>query len=167
MVQHNTKLTPAQVKQMFEKIVTDTVEMSPDEIDLHTSFANGLGLDSLDEVELLMKLEQEFQIQISDEETHALYGATIYEILEACVKYLVAAQRLTKQDADTLLRGGSVFNKKNTATTAVPKMPQQHTATNTKPQPQMVTIPKSLLDEYTATLKRANALAEQIKQYTK
>ncbi|MEM8778459.1 MAG: acyl carrier protein [Cyanobacteria bacterium P01_G01_bin.49] len=57
-------------QDLFEKvkaIVAEQLEVKPEEITPESSFANDLGADSLDTVELVMALEEEFSIEIPDE----------------------------------------------------------------------------------------------------
>ena len=57
-------------QEIFEKvknIVVDQLEVEPDRVTPEASFANDLGADSLDTVELVMALEEEFDIEIPDE----------------------------------------------------------------------------------------------------
>lgn len=50
-----------------KSIVADQLEVSEDEIKPESNFANDLGADSLDVVELVMALEEKFDIEIPDE----------------------------------------------------------------------------------------------------
>jgi acyl carrier protein len=50
-----------------KKIVIEQLEVNPDDVKPESSFANDLGADSLDTVELVMALEEEFDIEIPDE----------------------------------------------------------------------------------------------------
>ncbi len=50
-----------------KKVVVEQLEVSPDDVKPEASFANDLGADSLDIVELVMALEEEFDIEIPDE----------------------------------------------------------------------------------------------------
>lgn len=50
------------------KIVSDELNVSQDEITMETDIQTDLGADSLDAVELMMALEEEFDIQIPDED---------------------------------------------------------------------------------------------------
>ena len=55
---------------MFEKIrdlVSEKVGVEPDEIAMETSFADDLEADSITLFELVMSLEDEFDIEIDDE----------------------------------------------------------------------------------------------------
>lgn len=57
-------------QEIFEKvkgIVADQLEVDKEKVTPEASFANDLGADSLDTVELVMALEEEFGIEIPDE----------------------------------------------------------------------------------------------------
>ncbi|MEA5509291.1 acyl carrier protein [Crocosphaera sp. UHCC 0190] len=57
-------------QDLFEKvkaIVADQLEVKAEDIKPESSFANDLGADSLDTVELVMALEEEFEVEIPDE----------------------------------------------------------------------------------------------------
>lgn len=53
--------------EKVKKIVVEQLEVDPDSVTPEASFANDLGADSLDTVELVMALEEEFGIEIPDE----------------------------------------------------------------------------------------------------
>ncbi len=57
----------ASVEERVINIVSEQLGVSKDQIKHETSFVNDLGADSLDTVELVMELEEEFDIQIPDE----------------------------------------------------------------------------------------------------
>ena len=50
-----------------QKIVAEQLSVDLEEVKPEASFANDLGADSLDTVELVMALEEEFEIEIPDE----------------------------------------------------------------------------------------------------
>lgn len=50
-----------------KKIVIEQLEVDEEQVTEDASFANDLGADSLDTVELVMALEEEFDIEIPDE----------------------------------------------------------------------------------------------------
>ena len=54
--------------EKVQKIVCEQLGVSVEEVKLETSFIDDLGADSLDTVELVMAFEEEFKIEISDEE---------------------------------------------------------------------------------------------------
>ena len=49
------------------KIIVDRLGVEEAEVKLEASFKDDLGADSLDVVELVMELEDEFELEISDE----------------------------------------------------------------------------------------------------
>ncbi len=56
---------------VFDKvkdIIVDQLDVDEDEITLEASITEDLGADSLDVVDLIMSLEEEFDIKIPDEE---------------------------------------------------------------------------------------------------
>jgi acyl carrier protein len=57
----------ASVEQRVIDIVAEQLGVSKDQITRETSFVNDLGADSLDTVELVMELEEEFDINIPDD----------------------------------------------------------------------------------------------------
>ena len=56
-----------EVFERVKKIVVEQLEVEEDQVTPEASFANDLGADSLDTVELVMALEEEFDIEIPDE----------------------------------------------------------------------------------------------------
>ncbi len=56
------------VEERVKGIVAEQLSTGADEIKNESSFIDDLGADSLDTVELVMALEEEFDIEISDDE---------------------------------------------------------------------------------------------------
>ncbi|MGF1499956.1 MAG: acyl carrier protein [Elainellaceae cyanobacterium] len=56
-----------EIFQKVKKIVCEQLGVDEAEVKPEASFANDLGADSLDTVELVMALEEEFDIEIPDE----------------------------------------------------------------------------------------------------
>jgi acyl carrier protein len=50
-----------------QKVVVEQLDVEPEKVTPEASFANDLAADSLDVVELVMGLEEEFDIEIPDE----------------------------------------------------------------------------------------------------
>ena len=60
------------IEQGVKKIVAQQLGVAEDEIKLESSFVDDLGADSLDTVELVMALEDEFEIEIPDEQAEKI-----------------------------------------------------------------------------------------------
>lgn len=60
------------VEERVIEIVSEQMGVSKDQITHETSFVNDLGADSLDTVELVMELEEEFDINIPDEDAEKI-----------------------------------------------------------------------------------------------
>ena len=60
-------MTETEIFEKVQKIVAEQLGVEPSEVTPQASFANDLGADSLDTVELVMALEEEFDIEIPDE----------------------------------------------------------------------------------------------------
>ena len=60
------------VEERVQKIVCEQLGVSEEEAKLSASFIDDLGADSLDTVELVMAFEEEFEIEIPDEEAEEI-----------------------------------------------------------------------------------------------
>lgn len=72
----------ADVLDRVKKIVIDRLGVDESKVTLEASFKEDLGADSLDVVELVMELEDEFDLEISDEDAEKI--STVGEV----VKYI-------------------------------------------------------------------------------
>lgn len=61
-----------EIEQRIKKIVAEQLGVKEDEIKNESSFVNDLGADSLDTVELVMALEEEFECEIPDEQAEKI-----------------------------------------------------------------------------------------------
>lgn len=78
--------TPAELEDKVYKIVAEQMSVERGELSRATSFVNDLNADSLDTVELVMELEDEFDLTIPDEEAEKL--KTIGEAIDYIAKAL-------------------------------------------------------------------------------
>jgi acyl carrier protein len=67
LLESQEDLTVASVQERVIDIVAEQLGVSKEQITRETSFVNDLGADSLDTVELVMELEEEFDINIPDD----------------------------------------------------------------------------------------------------
>ena len=72
-----------EIFQTMKDLVSEQFGLAPDEVTLETSFEDDLGADSVDLVELVMAMEEEFDIGEIDEED--LAGL---KTVGDCVRYL-------------------------------------------------------------------------------
>ncbi len=60
------------IEQRVKKIVAEQLGSNEDDVKSASSFVDDLGADSLDTVELVMALEEEFDCEIPDEEAEKI-----------------------------------------------------------------------------------------------
>ena len=60
------------IEQRVKKIVAEQLGVNEADVKSESSFVNDLGADSLDTVELVMALEEEFETEIPDEEAEKI-----------------------------------------------------------------------------------------------
>ncbi len=60
------------VEDKIRKIISEKLSVDLEEVVPEASFVDDLGADSLDLVELIMSMEEEFDIDISDEDAEKL-----------------------------------------------------------------------------------------------
>lgn len=66
------ELTKDEIRAKIKKIVVENLGVSEDQVTDDAQFAQDLGADSLDQVELVMSLEEEFGAEIRDEDADSL-----------------------------------------------------------------------------------------------
>ena len=66
-----------------KEIIVDKLGVELNKVTSNAKFINDLGADSLDQIELIMQLEEEFDIEISDEEAETLTTVQkVYDFLK-------------------------------------------------------------------------------------
>ncbi len=77
------------IEQRVKKIVAEQLGVNEAEVKIESSFVDDLGADSLDTVELVMALEEEFETEIPDEEAEKI--TTVKEAIDFINKHKKAA----------------------------------------------------------------------------
>ena len=103
------------MKKRVKKIIVEQLGVKEEDVKPEASFVEDLGADSLDTVELVMALEEEFDIEIPDEEAEKITkdaGLDVYNQVKgiqpicfenACWAYIVGAAIAIKKTAEELL----------------------------------------------------------------
>ena len=68
------------VEEKVKKIIAEKLSVDLDEVVPEASFVDDLGADSLDLVELIMSMEEEFDVEISDEDAEKI--ATVKDAMD-------------------------------------------------------------------------------------
>ena len=74
------------IEERVRKLICEQLGVKEDEVQSDSSFVEDLGADSLDTVELVMALEEEFETEIPDEEAEKI--TTVKEAID----YILAHQ---------------------------------------------------------------------------
>ncbi|CUS48945.1 MAG: acyl carrier protein AcpP [Idiomarinaceae bacterium HL-53] len=72
------------IEERVKKIIIEQLGVKEEEVKSEASFENDLGADSLDTVELVMALEEEFETEIPDEEAEKI------RTVQAAIDYVKA-----------------------------------------------------------------------------
>jgi acyl carrier protein len=73
------------VEERVKNIVVEQLGVKPEDVKNESSFVEDLGADSLDTVELVMALEEEFDCEIPDEEAEKIN--TVQEAINYITKH--------------------------------------------------------------------------------
>lgn len=80
------KMSETNIEERVQKIIVDMLGVKPEDVQPEASFVNDLGADSLDTVELVMALEEEFKTEIPDEEAEKI------NTVQAAIDYIKSHQ---------------------------------------------------------------------------
>ncbi|MGK2946489.1 MAG: acyl carrier protein [Candidatus Malihini olakiniferum] len=75
------------IEEHVKKIIVEQLGVKPEEVVNNASFVDDLGADSLDTVELVMALEEEFNTEIPDEEAEKI------TTVQAAIDFIQANQQ--------------------------------------------------------------------------
>ncbi|MBO6004003.1 MAG: acyl carrier protein [Verrucomicrobia bacterium] len=75
------------IEEKVKKIIVEQLTVNPDQVTPEAKFMEDLGADSLDNVELIMALEEEFGLEVPDEEAEKLQS------VGDVIKYIEANQK--------------------------------------------------------------------------
>lgn len=73
------------IEERVRKLVCEQLGVKEEEVTIEASFVEDLGADSLDTVELVMALEEEFETEIADEEAEKI--TTVKEAIDYIEKH--------------------------------------------------------------------------------
>ena len=75
-------MSNSNIEERVKKIIVDMLGVKPEDVVPEASFVDDLGADSLDTVELVMALEEEFGTDIPDEEAEKI------KTVQAAIDYI-------------------------------------------------------------------------------
>jgi acyl carrier protein len=76
----------ADIIERVKKIIIEQLDVAEEDVVPAASFVDDLGADSLDQVELIMAMEEEFNVSISDEDAEKI--ATVQDAIDYIQKAL-------------------------------------------------------------------------------
>ncbi|HCQ22921.1 MAG: acyl carrier protein [Anabaena sp. CoA2_C59] len=82
-------MSQADIFAKVKAIVVEQLSVEAEKVTPESNFSNDLGADSLDTVELVMALEEEFEIEIPDEAAEKI--TTVQETVEYIEKKIVTS----------------------------------------------------------------------------
>lgn len=68
------------VLEKLKKVIAEVLNVDPEEIEMETTFMDDLGADSLDVYQIIMGIEEEFDIEIPPEKAEKI--STVEEAVE-------------------------------------------------------------------------------------
>ena len=75
-------ITVENIEERIKKIAAEQLGVTEDQVTREASFVDDLGADSLDIVELVMAFEEEFDIEIPDEDAEKI------KTIQAAIEYI-------------------------------------------------------------------------------
>ena len=78
----------ADIEEKIRKIICEQLDVDENDVVAEASFVDDLGADSLDQVELIMAMEEEFDISIPDEDAEKI--STVQDAIDYIKKAFAA-----------------------------------------------------------------------------
>jgi len=85
------------VEQRVKEIVVEQLGVDPEQVSAEAAFVEDLGADSLDTVELVMALEEEFDLEIPDEDAEKI--VTVGDAVEYIEKHISEKSETPEEEA--------------------------------------------------------------------
>jgi acyl carrier protein len=82
-----TEVAGASIEARVREIIAEQLGVGLDEVEANSSFVEDLGADPLDIVELVMAMEEKFEIEIPDDQAESI------KTVADAVKYVAAHQK--------------------------------------------------------------------------
>ena len=71
--------------EKLQEIIAEVLNVDPEEITMDTTFVDDLGADSLDVFQIIMGIEEEFDIEISNEDAEKIVTVDAVEQIKNAV----------------------------------------------------------------------------------
>ena len=76
------------IEEKIKKIICEQLDVPEEDVVMDASFVDDLGADSLDQVELIMAMEEEFDVSIPDEDAEKI--ATVKDAVNYVMNAMAA-----------------------------------------------------------------------------
>ena len=109
--------------EKLQEIIAEVLNLEPDDITMGATFVDDLGADSLDIFQIIMGIEEDFDIEIDNEEAEKITkdaGLDVYKMIEgiqpicfenACWAYTVGAAIAIKKGCKTAAEAAEIALK--------------------------------------------------------
>lgn len=81
-------MSPDSIEAKIVSIISEQLSLREDDIKADSRFVDDLGADSLDIVELIMEMEEEFDIEIPDEDIEKI--VTVQNVIDYITRHVTA-----------------------------------------------------------------------------
>ena len=97
-----------EIENKVKQIIVDELGVDENEVTPNARFIDDLGADSLDTVELVMRFEEEFGIEIPDEDAEKIQSVrdALVRQVSAPVRWVESMELLRQQGVETFVEAG-------------------------------------------------------------